>query len=355
MRFSRRRRPPSHAWGIGLLFLCAFGAAAKPDDSAGAVPLPSGTIPFSVIASEEARKHFIELMLHPSSPPVGATLEETRHFYDGFNTKFVDEMRKRYAVAIKPQTMGGVLTDVITPVKGVSSENRARVLINLHGGAFMWGARSGGWVESIPIAAVGRIKVVTVDYREAPEHRFPAASDDVAAVYAELLKTYRPGNIGIYGCSAGGFLTAESVTAFSAKGLPTPGAIGTFCASVVDVKGDSSFVAPILGGQPFTEKPLSILDLPYFKGVNPSDPMVLPGLSTKVLAQFPPTLLITGSRDFAMSSVVRSHALLTEAHVDAELHVYEGMWHAFFVDPELPESLAAYDVIARFFDRRLGR
>jgi acetyl esterase/lipase len=159
----------------------------------------------------------------------------------------------------------------------------------------------------------------------------------------------------IYGCSAGGFLTAESVAAFYTKGLPNPGAIGTFCASLLDTTGDSSYIAPVLGGQPFKEKPLSILDLPYFKDVNPSDPMVFPGLSNDVLTRFPPTLLITGSRDFAMSSVVRSHALLTDAHVDAELHVYEGMWHAFFIDPELPESIAAYSVIVQFFERHLGK
>src|SRR5258706_11006292 len=55
-----------------------------------------------------------------------------------------------------------------------------------------------------------------------------------------------------------------------------------------------------------------------------------------------------------VSSVVRSHALLVEEKVEADLHVYEGMWHAFFIYPELPESAAAYSVIARFFDKHLG-
>jgi acetyl esterase/lipase len=264
-------------------------------------------------------------------------------------------MRKRYAVVVKSEMIGGVVTDVVTPVQGISPENQTRVLINLHGGAFMWGAHSGGLVESIPIAVVGKIKVITIDYREAPEYHFPAASEDVAAVYGALLKTYKPSHIGIYGCSAGGILTAESVAAFRAKGLPNPGAIGTFCGSVVDVKGDSSFIAPVLGGLPFTDKPLSAFDLPYFKDVDPNDPLAFPGVSNTVLAHFPPTLLITGSRDFAMSSVVRSHALLTQAHVEAELHVYDGMWHAFLIFPELPESIATYAVIVQFFDRHLGR
>jgi monoterpene epsilon-lactone hydrolase len=342
---------------LGSLCLClsAFSAATAAVDPSGAVSLPAVSIPYSGFASDEAHKQFVESMNQPSGPPPGASLEETRRFYDEFNSNLVERMRKLYAVSVKSDTIGGVVTDVITPQTGVSRENQTRVLINLHGGAFMWGARSGGLAESIPIAALGKIKVITVDYREAPEYHFPAASDDVSAVYSALLKTYRPREIGIYGCSAGGILTAESVAAFQAKGLPTPGAIGTFCGSVVDVKGDSSFIAPLLAGQAYTDKPLSAFDLPYFKGVESTDPLAFPGLSERILARFPPTLLITGSRDFAMSSVIRSQELFTKAHVTTELHIYDGMWHAFLIYPELPESIAAYAVIVNFFEQHLDR
>lgn len=83
------------------------------------------------------------------------------------------------------------------------------------------------------------------------------------------------------------------------------------------------------------------------------DPDVLPGVSREVLEKFPPTLLITGTRDFLMSSEIRSQSLLTQAGVEAELHVWNGMWHAFFVDPDMPESMQAYSVIAGFFARHL--
>jgi epsilon-lactone hydrolase len=340
---------------LGAFLACISTLAATPVDPSGAVSLPAVSIPYSIFASDEARRQFVESMMDPSAPPPGSSIEATRSFYDDFNSNLVSRMRKRFAVVIKSEVIGGVNTDVVTPVQGISPENQKRVLINLHGGAFMWGAHSGGLVESIPIAVVGKIKVITIDYREAPEYHFPAASEDVAAVYGALLKTYKPSQIGIYGCSAGGILTAESVAAFGAKGLPRPGAIGTFCGSAVDVKGDSAFIAPILDGQLFAEKPLSAFDLLYFKDVDPNDPMVFPGASTTVLARFPPTLLITGTRDFAMSSVVRSHELLTQAHVESELHVYDGMWHAFLIFPELPESNAAYSVIAHFFEKHLGR
>jgi monoterpene epsilon-lactone hydrolase len=318
------------------------------------VHIDSAAIPYSALASDAARAKFASMLANPAVPPPGSSILEQRKFYDAFNLDIAQKMQKRYAVAISADHIAGVPVDVVTPTEGIAARNKTRVLINLHGGAFMWGAHDGGLVESIPIASVARIKVITVDYREAPEHKFPAASEDVAAVYAALLKHYPARNIGIYGCSAGGILTAESVAWIVTHALPRPGAIGTFCGSLLDTRGDSAYLGAPLSGQPFSNDPLSAKALPYFSDADLEDPMVVPGASPKLLQQFPPTLLITGSRDFAMSSVVRSHALLVDADVEAELHVYEGMWHAFLIFPELPESQASYRVIAHFFDRHLG-
>jgi len=92
----------------------------------------------------------------------------------------------------------------------------------------------------------------------------------------------------------------------------------------------------------------------YFSGASSKDPLVLPISSKEVLSRFPPTLLIAGSRDFMVSSLFKSQAALADAGVDAELHVWDGMWHAFFFDPDLPESREVYAVVVRFFARHLG-
>ena len=84
------------------------------------------------------------------------------------------------------------------PAGGVLDKNKDRILINLHGGGFVIGDTK---TESIPIAAVGKIKVVSIDYRKGPSYKFPAASVDVAAVYKEILKEYRPEYIAIYASS----------------------------------------------------------------------------------------------------------------------------------------------------------
>ena len=70
---------------------------------------------------------------------------------------------------------------------------------------------------------------------------------------------------------------------------------------------------------------------------------------------FPPTLIVTGTRAFELSNAVYTHAQLVKLGVDADLHVWEGMFHGFFYNPDVPESRECYDVIVRFFAGRLGK
>jgi len=342
--------------GTGLLAAAAFAQSPRPAvDNGGNVSVPAHVVPYSAYASPEARRQFRIMLEQSRAAPGIGSIAASRAYYDKINRDRATRMEKLYPVRIRAETIGGVPVDVVEPAQGIAAVQRHRVLINLHGGAFLWGAHSGGLVESIPLAGLGRIKVVAVDYRQGPEHVFPAASEDVEAVYRALLKQYPANNIGIYGCSAGGVLTGEAVARIITKKLPVPGAIGTFCGSISELDGDSAYTASVLSGDPPPSGPLKLADLPYFKGASASDPLVFPANSPALLAKFPPTLLITGSRDFTMSSVLHSQALLAAAGVDTELHVWDGMWHSFFSDPEMPESRQAYAVMLRFFDRRLGR
>jgi monoterpene epsilon-lactone hydrolase len=355
MKISRRLRTSSIAILACLCCVPALADTSAGIDKNGTATGPAFTIPYSSYASPDAATMFQQVLADGrKTPSLALGIEPSRNFYDKINTDRANRMRKIYPVTTQAQTIGGVPTDVVLPVGGVSAAQKNRVLINLHGGGFLWGAHSGGLVESIPLASLGRIKVVTVDYREGPEHVFPAASEDVAAVYTALLKQYPAKNIGIYGCSAGGVLTGEAVAWIIAKKLPVPGAIGTFCGSVAEFSGDSTYTAPILNGQAVPTAPLMLASLPYFAGTRADDPLVFPANSPALLAKFPPTLLITGTRDFAMSTEIQSQRLLAAAGVDAELHVWDGMWHSFFSDPEMPESREAYAVMVSFFDRHLG-
>lgn len=262
----------------------------------------------------------------------------------------ISRSRALYEVRIEPEVIAGVQTEVFTPPH-VTHRNARRVLVNLHGGGFTVGAPYGGQLESIPIAALGKIEVISVDYRMAPEHQFPAATEDVVAVYRRLLDEYSPASIGIYGCSAGALLTAQVIARLHADAIPLPGAVGMLCcAGSYWAQGDSAHLGTVLAGEPVK----ALHEFPYFRNADPTDPMVFPVHSNEVMTRFPPSLLVSATRDWVLSSVLQVHSRLISLNVQASLHVWEGLGHAFFYDPDLPESLEAHRVTVAFFDRHLG-
>ena len=328
----------------------------------GTVQIPGFAAPFSTFASEEARRSF----LYEHSPAFYASpiakmqqlpIAEQRATLDKYYLEpLIARAKARYAVKVEPRTIGGVYTEVITPAEGVARDKDQRVLVNLHGGGFSLGARTNGQLESIPIVGLGKYRVVAVDYRQGPEHRYPSGSEDVATVYRELLKSYRPEHIGIFGCSAGGLLAAQSLAWFQKAALPAPGAVGIFCAGAGHLgDGDSGYMAPALNGRPVPPpgKAGELMRLAYFEGADPGDPLVSPVDHPAVLAGFPPTLLVTATRDMAMSATLYTQRQLVKAGVETDLHVWDGLQHFFFGDVDLPESQEAFNVMVAFFDDHL--
>lgn len=321
---------------------------------AGTVHVPAQDVPVSDFLSDEAKAYMATHLKQMQDPELLVQNDGVPRFMK----PYLKRQNELYAVGQQDSKVGGVHVVVYKPKNGPSARNKNRILINLHGGGF-----SGCWpgcaeLESIPIAALGRIEVMSIDYREGPNYRFPAASEDVAAVYKELLKTHPAQNIGIYGCSAGGGLTAMSLAWFQRHNLPRPGAAGIFCAGAGGFArmGDAAYTAMPLGEARLTAAHRSALPrLPYFEGTDPKDPLIAPLNSPEMLAKFPPTLVITGTRDFALSDALYTHSQLVKLGVEAELHVWEGLFHGFFYNPDVPESKDCYDVIVKFFDRHLGK
>ena len=311
--------------------------------------------PDSVFASTEANAA-AKAMRRQMAPHVARLMtgdinDRREVLNDVYFAHRIAEARDLYPVQERPIQVDGVYTEVFEPAGGVPEANAGRVLINLHGGAFMFGARTQGRLESIPVASVAGMKVVSVDYRQGPEHSFPAASEDVATVYRHLLKRHRPQQIGIFGCSAGGMLTAQAVAWFASHDLPQPGAVGIFCAGAGGMgAGDSAAISETFGTNFAGDRGMA-----YFEGASWDDPLVSPLEHPDFMAQFPPTLVITSTRDLAMSSGLATHQRLLAQGVSSELHVYEGLIHYWFADTGLQESRQAFRVMADFFDRYLSR
>lgn len=256
-----------------------------------------------------------------------------------------------YPVNIKSATIAGVPVRDVTPMDATPM-HPDRVLINVHGGGF--NSDSGSLTESIPMANMLHTRVVAVLYRLAPEHPFPAAVDDTVAVYRDLLKTYKPSRIALYGTSAGAILTAEVAVRLKQLGLPLPAALGIFSGTGdLSQGGDSMAMYALRGLTGPLSIPKGVPDSPYAGKTDRKDPVLSPLYAD--LHGMPPTLFITSGRDLLLSGTTILHRAFLRNGDDARLVVFEALPHAFWNDISLPETKEAYGLMASFFEQQLSR
>ena len=280
------------------------------------------------------------------------SLEQRRKMTDAYTASARVEWTKICPNTIVEEKMAGVSVRVVTP-EGLPESNKDKVLLNLHGGGF--NSDSGSYTESIPIASYAKIKVVAVLYRLSPEVKFPAAVDDSIAVYKELLKTYEPKHIVIYGTSAGAILTAEVAAKIKQLGLPMPAALGIFSGMGDFARtGDSVAMYALRGLSGHLDPPEPGAHDPYYVAdTDAKDPILSPIYGD--LHGLPPTLFVTSGRDLLLSGTANLHRAYLLAGVDARLVLYDALPHAFWYDPKLPEAIEANHIMADFFVRELGK
>ena len=317
---------------------------------------PDGTayitriMPVPTTISPEAQRSLARVV---SDAVVPQTLEERRTGTDKWQAGAGVASQKLYPANIAADTIAGVPVRIVTPIT-IEPAKRDRVLINLHGGGF--NSDSGSLTESVPIANLAGIKVVAVLYRLAPEHPFPAGLDDAIAVYKELLKTYKPSHIGIYGTSAGAILTAEVTVKLKQLHLPLPAVTGIFSGmGDFSQATDSTALYALNGFSGHLDPPASTSasNTDYVATTNPRDPILSP--INADLHGLPPTLFITSGRDLLLSGTTILHRAYLRAGVDAQLVVFEALPHAFWNNPALPESKEADAIMARFFITHLAK
>jgi acetyl esterase/lipase len=262
------------------------------------------------------------------------------------------EWQKLYPATLTEDKIAGVPVRIVVPAN-LAAANKDKVLLNLHGGGF--NSDSGSFTETIPMAGMTGIKVVAVLYRLAPEFPFPACVDDAVAVYKELLKTYKPGQIILYGTSAGAILTAEVAVKLKQLGLPEPQALGIFSGMGDFARtGDSQSLYSLRGFSGHLDPPDDDPHDPYFVGkTDPKDPVLSPIYAD--LHGLPPSLFITSGRDMLLSGTINLHRAYLNAGNDARLIVYDGLPHAFWYSTKLPEALEANHAMADFFVKQFTK
>lgn len=335
---------------FALSALAQTSAASDPD----AVTFdPDGTahitrvVPMPATVSPEAQQWLKEI---EKQSPQSTDLAEIRKGTDAWRKRDSAEAMRLYPVKVQEKTIAGVRTDIITPLDRTKGN---RVLINLHGGGFI--SDSGSLIEGVPIAYLTKTTVVSVYYRLAPENPFPAAVNDVVGVYKELLKTYQPRSIGIFGTSAGAILTAEVAVKLKQSSLPLPAALGIFSGladfsrpsdsqQLFALNGFSGNLAPQTSDHPHDED--------YVGKTDRKDPILSPQFAD--LHGFPSCLLVTSTRDLLLSNTSMFHRALIRDGVNAQLVVFEALPHAFWYHFQLPETKEALQIMANFFNENVG-
>ena len=320
----------------------------------GVVDLGSLKLPVPDTVSPEAQAY---LSANPWGPEADAAplvpMWQTRESTAAAFVMLNDWALTMWPCDVEELQIGGVRCHKIDRKEAIPGR-ADKVMINLHGGGFVLGSGSLG--EAIPIAGETGVTVLAVDYRLAPEHPYPAAVDDIISVYREVLQYHAPQDVVLFGTSAGGFLTAMTIMRLKHEGLPLPACCGIFTGGGnVTALGDTFNYLTLGGFYGFIGHPLDHPECEravFLGDADHNDPLVAPVKGD--LSDFPPSLLVSGTRDAVLSNAALFHRALRRAGRDAELYVFEAMPHAHWYSFQLPEAREAIEVMARFFEKHLG-
>jgi acetyl esterase/lipase len=264
---------------------------------------------------------------------------------DAFIVSMVGDRLSDVPADVAEEVVDGVPVYVVTPDDLPSDDRRA--YLEIHGGAFITGG--GEPCRIMGLRAVGRSRVRTwaVDYAMPPDHPFPASVNDCLTVYRALLRDHDPGEIIVSGASAGGNLAAAMILRARDEGLPLPAA-AVLQTPEADLTESGDSFQTNLGLDNLLTASLMPANLLYADGHDLTDPYLSP-LFADFTKGYPPTILITGTRDLFLSNTVRLHRALRAAGLQSELHVVEGAGHGVFLG-QAPEDEEIEVEVRAFID-----
>jgi pimeloyl-ACP methyl ester carboxylesterase len=333
------------------------GGAQKPDATAltnaptipemivdpdGTLHFGPRTVPPPALYSDEARAAYIKMMVQHAqasaargglaSAPVAEAPAQTERGWSKAAAL------RAYPVMEESSEIGGVGVTIYSP-KVIPAKNRNKVVMEFEMDA-----------EAIAVASLGQLKVIKVNYRGGGPS-IPG-NEDIVAVYRELLKTYKPKSIGMFGASGGCTLAQTTILWLPTLKLPLPGAVGLNTCSGGGNRGDSRYTMNGLDAALSTA--FASGHAPFRKPAErrPDEPPAT-ALDGDIPKGYPPAFLLSGTRDMCLSETVLLHRKLRNAGVEADLNIFEGMWHFFWENPDLPESHEAMTALAKFFDSHL--
>jgi acetyl esterase/lipase len=322
---------------------------ALPTDPETSLRIPARTIPVPTTISEQAQAFLAgaaqRIAALGGKPPSGgvvaaadAALAVLRPRVAGFKgeVRTIDIGNGASLYHIIPEGLSGRRTEV--------------AYVDIHGGGFVAGGGEMCRILAQLRAMDFEVEVWSIDYRLAPQHRYPAALDDCMAAWREILKVRKPENIVVAGGSAGGNLAAALTLRARAEGLPIAAGL-LLLTPALDLTG--------AGDTRVTNMFLDVILTPdandspamYIGGADARQPYLSP-IYAEIGTDWPPTLLYSGTRDLLLSDTVRMHRHLRRSGIRAELHVTEAGPHGGFMGA--PEDREMFGECRQFCEKIWG-
>jgi acetyl esterase/lipase len=241
-------------------------------------------------------------------------------------------------VSVATRRIGGVDAAELTH----TSSRSDLLVVHLHGGGFVVGTPSTPQTWAAPLATQTGATVVLPDYRLAPEHPFPAALEDAAAVWKELSSSVDPGTIVLSGDSAGAGLAVSLTARLRDEGSPLPAGL-VLISPWLDLTANRRTDRELARRDPMLSAGwLERASDAYSGGTPLADPGISPLLGS--MAGLPPTLVQAGADDILIGDSIRYARAVREAGGDVTLSIGNRLWHDF---PMQAGMLAAADAAVR--------
>jgi epsilon-lactone hydrolase len=262
----------------------------------------------------------------------------------------VDEQRRQFREAISAQPLpgdvtvtAGLLGAIPTAEITVEEIDARHVILYFHGGVYVISDAFLAAGLASQLARRAQAKVISVDYRLAPEHPYPAAVNDALDAYQALLDTgIAPADIALAGDSAGGALAIATLVNARDHGLPLPAT-----AYVMSPYADLT----LAGATMHTHRALDPLLSPellqarvpdYTAGHDPALPLISPVFAD--LSGLPPLIIQAGGHEVLLDDAVRLARQAATADVQVTLEITPGVPHVFQAySPILDEAATALD------------
>jgi epsilon-lactone hydrolase len=292
--------------------------------------------------------------------PLDLVIERIRCVYRGWGRGTpVAQMRSDWDAAFRACTVpvscervsaGGVDSEWIASATAA----KHKAILYFHGGGFRLGSVTSHRDLIARISEASGCRVLAINYRLAPEHRFPAPLEDALSTYGWLRhQGFRPEDIAFAGDSAGGNLVLATLLSLRERDLPLPAA-GALMSPWTDLAATGESYTSRSDADPIHQRPMIIALAKNYLGEHgdPCNPMASPLYAE--LTGLPPLLIQVGDRETVLSDSTMFAERARAAGIDVELQVWDGMIHVFqMFGSELAVARQAISSIAKFLNGHL--